>query len=70
MDFAAVDRHNFFVALPAICAAVRDATFVAIDAEFTGLSEAGKLQHTTAGLDVMIIAACMKSNCAPPSRDL
>ncbi|PNW86527.1 hypothetical protein CHLRE_02g090276v5 [Chlamydomonas reinhardtii] len=36
-----VTRHNFAAALPVIRAAIRDATFVAIDAEFTGLSPEG-----------------------------
>ncbi|KAG2435130.1 hypothetical protein HXX76_007215 [Chlamydomonas incerta] len=36
-----VTRHNFAAALPVIRTAIRDATFVAIDAEFTGLSPEG-----------------------------
>ncbi|GIL72176.1 hypothetical protein Vretimale_341 [Volvox reticuliferus] len=41
MNFADVNRHNFKAVLPLMRAAIYEATFVAIDAEFTGLFPEG-----------------------------
>ncbi|GLC34625.1 hypothetical protein PLESTB_001241100 [Pleodorina starrii] len=41
LDFTDVTRHNFKAVLPVMRAAIQEATFVAIDAEFTGLSPDG-----------------------------
>ncbi|GFR40195.1 hypothetical protein Agub_g755, partial [Astrephomene gubernaculifera] len=38
VDFTDVNRHNFAAVLPIMRAAIQDATFIAIDTEFTGLT--------------------------------
>lgn len=41
LNYAEVNRHNFKAVLPVLRAAIQEATFVAIDTEFTGLAPYG-----------------------------